>query len=76
MAYSSLGIFTGAVVLIGVIGAQNAANRTLGLVLSEPELLEYKCSLKRFIPGYPIYYLRQWKKEINPQKKDKKYKWK
>lgn len=76
MIYSSLGIFVGAVVVVAVLGAQNASNRTLQLVLSEPEWIEYRSSLKRLIPGYPIYFLRQWKKEINPQKKDEKYKWK
>jgi hypothetical protein len=75
MLYSSLGIFVGAVVVVAVLGAQNASNRTLQLVLSEPEWIEYKSSLKRFIPGYPIYYLRQWKKQLNPSKKEK-YKWK
>lgn len=47
---------------IVLIGKDSASHRVLKLVLSEDQMKEYKKF--HMIPGYAIYYLRKWAKEV------------
>jgi hypothetical protein len=71
MSYYTLGIFLLAVFIISLLGMQNASNRILKMVLSEYEWTIYTLSLKRLIPGYPIYRHYKWKKQIKKEENKK-----
>ena len=57
-------IFLIALTLGGIvlIGKDSASHRILKLVLSEDQMMEYR--KWHMIPGYAIYYLRKWAKEV------------
>ena len=74
MPYYTLITFIIAVFVISILGWQNATNRVLKMVLSQYEWTLYASSLKRFIPGYPMYYLHRWKRQVKKGTKKRKLK--
>jgi len=74
MPYTTLIIFLTAVFIISILGWQNATNRILKMVLSQYEWTLYASSLKRLIPGYAMYYLYRWKKQVKNETRKQKLK--
>jgi hypothetical protein len=54
-----IALVVGAIILVG---KDSASHRILKLVLSKNQWREYKKLY--IIPGYAIYYLRKWAKEV------------
>jgi uncharacterized membrane protein YbhN (UPF0104 family) len=74
MSYYTLTIFIIAVLVISILGWQNATHRILKMVLSQYEWTMYASSLKRLIPGYAMYYLHRWKRQVKKETRKQKLK--
>lgn len=74
MEYYTLTFFIVAVLIIAILGWQNSSNRILKMVLSSYEWTLYATSLKRLIPGYSVYYLYKWKRQVKRETKKQKLK--
>ena len=74
MSYHTLILFLVAVFVISMLGWQNATNRILKMVLSQYEWTLYASNLKRLIPGYAMYYLHRWKRQVKKETKKQKLK--
>lgn len=60
-------LLLGAIILIG---KDSASHRILKLVLSEDQKREY--NKLKLIPGYAIYYLHKWAKEVKAREEEEK----
>jgi len=67
-------LFVVVVLIISILGWQNSSNRILKIVLSKYEWTLYAKSLKRLIPGYSVYYLYKWKRQVKRETKKQKLK--
>ena len=74
MSYYALITFIIGVFIISILGLQNATNRILKMVLSQYEWTLYASNLKRLIPGYAMYYLYRWKRQVKKETKKQKLK--